>query len=111
VDQQIKVIATAFAFAGFAVALLAGLASQSPMVDVIVRAMVALVVCRLVGWGAGVIIARSAESGLTAYESARPIPQVDLDIIEVGDADIVGEEPTGSGDEKISQNLSEKGFG
>lgn len=110
-DQQTKVIATAFAFAGFAVALLAGLASGSPAAEVILRALVALLLCHAIGWGAATIFARAAETGLAEYERTRPIPSLEFDVVEVGEEVPTVELATGSGDEKFSQNLSEKGFG
>lgn len=101
VKNQAKVIAAAFALLGFAVAILAGLAAGNPADAVLARSLAVMIVCQLIGMAAGAMLAYVGEEHVRAYEASRPIPDMSL---------AAGVVPASapSGDEKISQNLSQR---
>ena len=85
----------------FAVAVIAGLASGNPGSLVLGRSLIALIVAQAVGMAAGALLAHVGEEHLRMYEAARPIPDMSL----------AGARPAASapsGDEKISQNVSQR---
>lgn len=65
-----KVIAACSGLTAFAVAMVAGLAADNTAEAVLSRALVALVVCNLVGWVAGLICERTVRSALDAYTTS-----------------------------------------
>lgn len=97
VGKQTKVIASVFALSAFAVAIVAGMAAGVPASTVIVRAIVAMVICQILGWGIGFIMARVIREQVEAYREANPIPEMPSDEellkeFELGDVEIVEDE-------------------
>lgn len=68
-----RMVAAIFALAGFAVALVAGLAAGNSSVRVLGAALVSMVVCHILGMAAGAIGERTVNEHLESYRKARPI--------------------------------------
>ena len=69
-----KVIAAIGGLAAFAIALVAGLAADNPADVVLFRALVALLVCNVVGWFIGLIGERTIREALDQHARSNPIP-------------------------------------
>lgn len=69
-----SVVAGVFALAAFTVALLAGVFGGNEMMVVLMRAVIALVVCYPIGMMAGALLSRVIEDGLRDHAQANPIP-------------------------------------
>jgi hypothetical protein len=69
-----KVIAACFTLAAFAVAVVAGLASDNPATHVLVRAVVAMCVCYPVGYVAGMVCERVISAHIESHKQANPAP-------------------------------------
>jgi hypothetical protein len=69
-----SVVAGVFALASFTVALLAGLLGGNDMAVILVRAIIAMVVCYPVGMMAGALLSKVIEDGLRDHAIANPIP-------------------------------------
>lgn len=69
-----KLAAASLGLAGFAIALVAGLAADNPADVVLGRALVALLLCNLAGWIAGVVAERTVAEGVARYREANPGP-------------------------------------
>lgn len=70
------VIPGACGLAGFAVALLAGMSSDRPAASVLFGAIVAMIICRLLGTGVGVICHRLADEAVRQYKASNPVPDI-----------------------------------
>ena len=68
-----RVIAGCFALAAFAVAILAGLASENPASSVLGRAVMAMVVCYPVGMVIGMVCDRIILAQVEAQQHANPL--------------------------------------
>lgn len=71
-----KVIATAFALAGFTVALIAGMGAGNPASGVLVKAILCMLACHVVGQIVGAIAAKAVGDHLAAYRASHPIPEL-----------------------------------
>ena len=69
-----KVIAACFTLAAFAVAVVAGLASDNPATHVLVRAVVAMIVCYPIGFIVGIVCERIISAHIESHERANPTP-------------------------------------
>lgn len=79
-----KVIAGCFGLAAFAVAIIAGLASDNPAAQILLHAVIATLVCYPIGWIAGLICQRviglhleariKSQQQVASNSSATPIP-------------------------------------
>ena len=69
-----KVIAAIFALAGFAVAVIAGLAAGNASSRVLVCALTGMLVCHMLGLGVGAIGERIVSDHLGTYRAGRPVP-------------------------------------
>lgn len=86
-----KVIAGSFGLSGFAIALFAGLAAGNPAEVVLLRGVVSMIVCNVLGWVVGAVAERTLEDGIKSYQLLRPVPEarsgtrppVDDDVLEV----------------------------
>ncbi len=74
--SPIKVIAVCAALAGFAVAILAGLAANNPADVILARAVGALFVCYAVGGVIGFFMEQAVAEGVREYKAERPLPMV-----------------------------------
>jgi len=67
-------IAGAFALAAFAVAVLAGLGSGNPAPSVLVRALIAMLVCYPIGLALGAITQRLLQDEIDRHRETNPEP-------------------------------------
>ena len=65
-------IAGCFALAALSVAVVAGLCGGNPAAAVLMRALIAMVVCYPVGFGVGLIAQRLIREHVDAHRSANP---------------------------------------
>jgi len=72
--SPVKVIAGCAGLCGFTVAVLSGLAADNPADVILGRAIVANVVCYLVGGAIGYVMDRAVDEGMEQYKAARPAP-------------------------------------
>jgi hypothetical protein len=72
--SAVKAIAGIFALAAFAVAIIAGVASRNPASAVLVRAMIAMILCYPVGLAAGLVVRRIAADQIEGHRRANPLP-------------------------------------
>ena len=70
-----KVISACFALASFAVAILAGLASDNPASSVLARALMAMMICYPVGLAIGLICERLIIAHIAAHQLANPVAE------------------------------------
>lgn len=68
-----KVISACFALASFAVAILAGLASDNPASSVLLRALMAMIICYPLGLVVGLICERLILTHIEAHQLANPV--------------------------------------
>jgi len=76
VDTTSKVIATAFSLTGFTVAVVAGLSAGNPASGVLLRAILCMLFCHVVGTVVGSIAAKAVTAHLDGYRAANPIPEL-----------------------------------
>jgi len=69
-----SVVAGIFALSAFTVALLAGLLSGNELMVILVRAIMALIVCYPVGLLAGALLSNVMEAGLRSHALLNPVP-------------------------------------
>lgn len=85
VESNSNIIAAIFSLAGFALAAVSGLIAGNPAADVVLRSIIAMVACRLVGAGAAACVNHVIEEHLRNYVDSRPIPKLpDEKPMEVG---------------------------
>lgn len=72
-----KVIASSCGLAGFAVATLAGMFAANPADSVLIRALLALAACYIVGTGVGLACERTIARAITDYKHTRPVAPSD----------------------------------
>lgn len=63
-----KIIAANVGLTAFAVALVAGLAADNPLEDIVIRAMIAMMVCHGVGYFVGSVMERALRDSLQEYK-------------------------------------------
>ena len=68
-----NVIAACFSLAAFAVAILAGLVSGNGAISILVRAVLAMIVCYPVGLIIGLVCQRVVDDQMASYRQANPI--------------------------------------
>ena len=69
-----KLIATAFAFCGFAVAIVSGLAAGNSGERVLTTALVSMIVCQVAGLVVGMVGERTVTEYVQTYKRDHPIP-------------------------------------
>lgn len=72
-----KLIATSFALIAFAIALIAGIAADNPASTALVRALLAMAICYVVGWLLGMVATKATGEHIEAYRQAHPIDETD----------------------------------
>jgi hypothetical protein len=70
------VVSVAFALCGFAAALVSGIGAGNDALTVLLRAVLAMLACQLVGMMAGSLINRLVTEEEARYRAANPIPSV-----------------------------------
>jgi hypothetical protein len=80
------VIAGCFALAAFVVGLISGLAAQNPAVTVLVRALLAMVICYPLGAFVGMVCERAINRHVAEHRRSLDLGQSmgDIDDVEVG---------------------------
>lgn len=68
-----KVIGACCGLSAFAIAIVAGMAVDNPLDDVLTRAIVCLFGGNVVGWGVGMVCERTVQDGIASYKGARPV--------------------------------------
>jgi hypothetical protein len=91
-----SVVAGVFALASFMVALLAGMFGGNEMMTILVRAIIALIVCYPVGMIAGALLSKVIADGVRDHVQVNPIPGLDTE--QAADTDGVAES---TGDEEV----------
>ncbi len=76
-------IAGIFALAAFAVAVISGLAGSVDAVTILVRAIMALLVCYPIGFMLGVMALRVVKEHVVAHRDANPAPDSTLELRDV----------------------------
>jgi hypothetical protein len=76
VKTATEVIPGACGLAGFAVALLSGLTSQREATSVLLSALVALVLCRMLGMGVAAVCGRLVQDAVHRHKELNPVPNV-----------------------------------
>lgn len=71
-----RVISACFALASFAVAILAGLASENPASRILGRALIAMMVCYPVGMLVGMVCERIIAAHIEAHRAAHPLSEL-----------------------------------
>jgi putative Mn2+ efflux pump MntP len=89
-------IAGAFSLAAFAVAILAGLSSGNPAASVLLRALIAMIICYPAGMAIGLVAQRLVQSHIDAHRAANPA----LELVD-GDEDGSGNEIDADDEEVI----------
>lgn len=79
VQTQAKVIAAIIALGGFVVALLSGMRAGNPAHLVLFDALVALLVCQLLGIAVGAVATRVILDHVEQHKSQHPIPEIALE--------------------------------
>ncbi len=74
--NEAKVVSVTFAMSAFVVALIAGLAAGNSPFQVLVRALVAMFVCQVIGTLAGEVVARIVREHEERYREANPVPLI-----------------------------------
>lgn len=69
--QATKIGAACCGLAGFAVGVIAGLAVDNPADVVLARAIVAMIVCNIVGWVFGITVERVFKESVSKYGKQR----------------------------------------
>ena len=67
-------IAGSFALAAFTIAVVVGLASGNPASSILLRAIIAMLVCYPVGLAVGLIAQRVVKEHIKAHQEANPAP-------------------------------------
>lgn len=74
-----KLIASAFALCGFAIAVIAGMAAGNDATHVLGTAVVCMVICQGAGFAAGAIGERVVGEHVARYREAHPVPGEEAD--------------------------------
>lgn len=75
-NSHAKVVAAVFALSAFAVALIAGAAAGNGATTVLIRALIALAACQVVGLFAGMIVERVIHEHEMRYRAENPVPSL-----------------------------------
>lgn len=68
-----KVIGVCAGLTAFSIAMVAGIAADNPAEDVLLRAILAMFACQLIGWIVGAISERIVREALKQYRQSHPI--------------------------------------
>lgn len=79
----VRAIASCFALSAFAVALTSGLASEKRFDDVVLTAVLAMVVCQIVGLVGAAAARVAVREGMLQYEQANPIPNSNIELADM----------------------------
>lgn len=68
-----KIIGACAGLTGLAVAVVAGLASDNRAESVLLRGIVAMLLCQIVGWIIGAIAERTIRDAIRGYQDSNPV--------------------------------------
>ena len=85
-------VAGAFALTAFAVAVLAGLGSGNPATSVLVRALMAMLVCYPIGLALGTIAQRLVQDEVERHRATNPEPSGGDDDLSDGGIEVIEED-------------------
>lgn len=88
-----RIIASCFGLCGFAIALLASLGADTTPETALLRSIVSLVVCYIVGAAVGAVAERCVREHLDKYMREHPVPR--SAVPGTGDEDVIELEPVG----------------
>lgn len=91
VEKPTKVIAGSLGLTAFAIAVVAGMAAGNQSAEILVRALISMMLCYVLGLVLGAIGEHTMDEHVRQYIAARPVKKFSEPIMEVGEA---GEEPT-----------------
>jgi hypothetical protein len=77
VNKHTNVIPGVFALSAFMLASIAGLIAGNPASQVLIKSIIAMFICNLVGAGASKCIQLALDDHAAAYAKANPIPEFD----------------------------------
>jgi tetrahydromethanopterin S-methyltransferase subunit C len=72
-----SVIAACMAMSAFGIALIAGLARENPASEILLRAVISMVICYVVGLTVGLIAQYVIGLHVRQYEVAHPVPRTE----------------------------------
>lgn len=78
-----QVIASSLGLIGFIIAILAGLAADNPETTTIVRALIAMFICYVVGMIIGAIATRALNEHIAQYKQSNPMPSDSVDTLVI----------------------------
>lgn len=82
-----RIISVAFALCGFAISIIAGLAAGRPTFDTLALAMIALVICRMVGGVVASVGWGVVREHVDRFKAENPVPDV-LTVAPRGDVNV-----------------------
>ena len=74
--SRARVVSVIFALSGFAVALVSGLGAGNAPMQVVLRALIAMLICQAVGAVAGLMFERVLQEQELRHREANPVPAV-----------------------------------
>ncbi len=86
--MPVRIIASSFAFVGFATALICGMAAGNPAGTIISRALVALLVCYAAGFVLGTVGRHAIQDHVERYKRENPVHDEDTEGEAVEEADL-----------------------
>ena len=99
--MPVRIIATCFAFVAFATALVCGLTAGNPTGTIITRAIVAMVVCYIVGFILGTLGRHAIQEHVDQYKKDHPVRPSEDEVV-----DEVIDEPDGAGRSATEKTVS-----
>lgn len=73
-----KVVSASFALGAFAIAIIAGLAAGNPTLVILIDALIALVVCNVVGLIIGAVMEHAVNEHVVRYRTEHRIPELEM---------------------------------
>lgn len=74
-----RIIAACCGLAGFAIAIVGGLAADNPAEEVLVRGLISLFLCNVLGWIIGAVAERTVRESISGSGAARDINNLSTD--------------------------------
>jgi hypothetical protein len=94
VNRPAKVIASALGLTAFAIATIAGMAVGNPTDTILWHAIIAMIVCQMVGLVLGSIGERVVTDAIADYQQRNQIPKLDREVIMAEPVEVVDEAPS-----------------
>lgn len=104
-DKPTKVIAGSLGLTAFAIAVVAGLAAGNQSAEILVRALISMTTCYVLGLVLGAIGQRTIEEHVRQYIASRPVKKRSHEVIVVDEA-VDGEDSSLITGGKLAENVS-----